>query len=54
MRLAIQKNMIEEVLRTLSEAKQQWLSLIEMSFLSPAMKEAYKSLLSARWDVLGI
>ena len=53
-RLGIQKNMIDEVLRTLSEAKQQWLSLIEMSFLSPTMKEAYKSLLSARWEVLGI
>jgi serine/threonine-protein kinase HipA len=51
-RLALQPKVIDQVLRTLADAKDKWLAMIQMSFLSERMKEEYVGLLTARFTSL--
>ncbi len=45
---------LDKVLEAIKSAIPKWIELIEISFLSPEMKDKYKELLFKRLDVLGL
>ena len=53
-RLQINDRVIEKKLATFAEARQSWVSLIQQSFLSHAMQDAYLDLLAERLHRLGL
>jgi serine/threonine-protein kinase HipA len=53
-RLGLQPKIIDRVLRETAAAGNRWFQMIEISFLSDAMKKAYARLLRARLAALGI
>ena len=53
-RLHLQQKIIEQTVQAFTHVKQAWHTLIEISFLSQAMKDAYTSLLERRCLTLGI
>lgn len=53
-RLQINDRVIEKKLATFAEARQSWVSLIQQSFLSHAMQDAYLKILAERLHRLGL
>lgn len=53
-RLGLTEKIINQTLQDFVRAKEQWQQLIEISFLSEKMKEAYTSLIKNRMQTMGI
>jgi hypothetical protein len=53
-RLGLTEKVIHQIMQTLVRAKEHWLRLIEISFLSDKMKAAYAVLLKDRTQTVGI
>ena len=53
-RLGLTKEAVEDILDVFNKVRSNWEQLIDISFLSPVMKQAYLDLLANRFSRLNI